>query len=163
MYLICSIRTVLGYVVYSSKRCKMAHKTQAQDVFSHNKKNTYSLSHNTKGTHLWLDFQISLTLSKKKEELTLVICYLFSIFLSLTSCNGRHSLIRLSKCLVFCRPVPNSSSPLLLITNILISRVLGRITYSFMFLPLVIKSIGHDFVVFKCIDFRKVDDFDLFN
>lgn len=32
-----------------------------------------------------------------------------------------------------------------------------------MFLPLVIKSIGHDFVVFKCIDFRKVDDFDLFN
>lgn len=163
MYLICSTRTVLGYVVYSSKRCKMAHKTQAPDVFSHNKKNTYSLSHNTKGTHLWLDFQISLTLSKKKEELTLVICYLFSIFLSLTSCNGRHSLIRLSKCLVFCRPVPNSSSTLLLITNILISRVLGRITYSFMFLPLVIKSIGHDFVVFKCIDSRKVDDFDLFN
>lgn len=33
----------------------------------------------------------------------------------------------------------------------------------FLFLPLVIKSIGHDFVVFKCIDFRKVDDFDLFN
>lgn len=52
MYLICSIRTVLGYVVYSSKRCKMAHKTQAPDVFSHNKKNTYTLSHNTKGTHL---------------------------------------------------------------------------------------------------------------
>lgn len=101
----------------------MAHKTQAPDVFSHNKKNTYSLSNNTKGTHQYLD----------------------------------------SKCLVFCRPVPNSSSPLILITKILISRILGRITYSFMFLPLVIKSIGHDFVVFKCIDSRKVDDFDLFN
>lgn len=32
-----------------------------------------------------------------------------------------------------------------------------------MFLLLVIKLIGYDFVVFKCIDFCKVDDFDLFN
>lgn len=69
MYLICSIRTVLGYIVYSSKRCKMAHKIHViiQNVHI--------------ATIFYLDFRISLTLSKKKkEEITQVICNLFSNF-----------------------------------------------------------------------------------